>query len=81
MEKSLFRVRIKAKQTWIAEIFADDEYEAEEMWRIKVLENIVEEIELWTKTKELSDRKPSGKYVCYEQVPGTCTWRRITPEE
>ena len=81
MGKRLFRVKVQVRQDWIAEIFADDEITAEKMWETKVLENIIEEVELWTDTKELLSSKPSGKYVCYEQVPGTDNWKRIMPEK
>ncbi|MBM3237405.1 hypothetical protein FJZ31_14035 [Candidatus Poribacteria bacterium] len=81
MDKKLFRVEVEAKQTWIAEIFTDDERTAEEWLEIKILENIVEEVDLWTYTEEIPGGKPSGKYVCYEQVPGTDNWKRIIPEK
>jgi hypothetical protein len=80
MEKKLFRVKVQVRQDWVAEISADDERTAEEWWKTKVLENIVEEVELWTDTEELLNRKPSGKYVCYEQT-GDYNWKRIIPEK
>lgn len=81
MEKKLFRVKVEVRQDWIAEIFADSEITAERWWEIKVLENIVEEVELWTDTEELLSGKPSGKYVCYEQIPNSDNWKRIIPEK
>jgi len=81
MEKRLFRVKVQVRQDWIAEIFADDERTAERLWETKILENIVEEAELWTDTEELFSGKPSGKYVCYEQIPDSDNWKRIIPEK